>query len=65
MRRAQAAMEYLFMVAAALLVVLMVIKTLKEVAVTAVQHGENASREITETLRQMAGTDGEGISTRG
>ncbi len=50
MRRAQAALEYLFMISLALLMVLVVVRALREVTSTASRQTERVSKEIVETL---------------
>ena len=63
MRRAQAALEYLFMISLALVMVLVVVRALREVASTASRQTEQVSEEIVKTLNStMNGGSGENIA---
>ncbi|ASJ12034.1 class III signal peptide-containing protein [Thermococcus thioreducens] len=55
MRRAQAAIEYLFMVAAALLIVLTVVRILGRLSKSIAERNEMTSKEIVNTLNQLLG----------
>ncbi|NJE09865.1 class III signal peptide-containing protein [Thermococcus sp. MAR1] len=56
MRRGQAAIEYLFMVAAALLIVLTVVRILGKLSKSVAEQNERTSREIVNILNQMTGS---------
>ena len=63
MRRAQAALEYLFMISLALVMVLVVVRALREVASTASRQTEQVSEEILRTLNStMNGGSGENMA---
>ncbi len=63
MRRAQAALEYLFMISLALVMVLVVVRALREVASTASRQTEQVSEEIVRTLNStMNGGSGENMA---
>ncbi|GAB6136011.1 class III signal peptide [Thermococcus henrietii] len=53
MRPAQAAIEYLFMIALALTMVLIAIRLMKQSAQQASRNIDSANREIIETLQNM------------
>lgn len=53
MRRAQAAIEYLFMIAVALVIVLITIRLLRRTSQTAAEQIDRASEEVLELLRNM------------
>jgi len=55
MRSAQAAIEYLFMIALALTMVLIVIRLMKESTQQASRNIDRATRKILETLQNMTG----------
>ncbi|MDK2913799.1 MAG: hypothetical protein PWQ79_714 [Thermococcaceae archaeon] len=58
MRRAQAAVEYLFMVSLALIMVLITIKLVHQTASKVELHVNRTSREILEVLRNMSSSSG-------
>jgi len=53
MRKAQGAIEYLFMIAAALVIILIVVRQLRNRGSSAKTTAENAEAEINSTLQEM------------
>jgi len=56
MRKAQGAIEYLFMIAAALVIILIVVRQLRGRGSSASNTANTAEEQINETLQQMTET---------